>query len=195
MAHIRRIYIDSRHRSSGTGSDFTFDVPGGGISVPDNTIGYVDSVLLNNVFTTIHSRNNRLYLSEWSVTDAWEKTILLQEGNYTGEQLAKHLKDSMNAHKSLSTPYEVVFNEKTGQITISNTDPHWSIPTRHDLINAGGIWTGSVLDKNDLHECYDAICYTDDSYVLNGVLQHQGFVDLIPSSHVCAEIECTVHVA
>ena len=130
MSHVRRIYIDSRHRSSGTPSDFTFDLPGGGISVPDGVIGYVDSVLLNNVFTTIHSRNNRLYLAEEVFPDNYEKTILLSEGNYTGEQLAEHLKDSMNAHTSLSTPYEVVFNEQIGQITISMTDTHWPIPTR-----------------------------------------------------------------
>ena len=115
MTHIRRIYIDSRLRSSGAPSDFTFDLPGGGIEVPDRTSGIVDSVLLNNVVTTIHSRRNRLYLQEWSVTDAWEKTILLQEGNYTGEQLAKHLKDSMNAHTSLSSTYEVVLNETHGK--------------------------------------------------------------------------------
>ena len=88
----------------------------------------------------------------------------------------------MNAHTSLPSPaqYEVVYDDKTGQLTLSNTDTHWSIPTREDLISAGGIWTGSVLDKNDLHECYDVIGYTNTSYVLEGVLQNQGFVDLIP---------------
>ena len=86
MPHLRRIYIDSRHRTSGSGSDFTYDLPGGGVEVPDNTIGYVDSVLLPNVFTTIHSGNNRLYLAETVFPDNFEKTILLQEGNYTGEQ-------------------------------------------------------------------------------------------------------------
>ena len=90
MSHIRRIYIDSRHRSSGTGSDFTYDLPGGGIEVPDGVIGYVDSVLLPNVFTTTHRRNHRLYLAEEVFPNSYEKAILLQEGNYTGEQLANH---------------------------------------------------------------------------------------------------------
>ena len=130
--------------------------------MPDGVIGYVDSVLLPNVFTTIHSRNNILYLAEEVFPQNYEKTILLQEGNYTGEQLAKLLKDSMNAHTSLSTSYGVVYEEKTGQITISNTDTHWSIPTRADLISAGGVWTGSVLDKEDLQDCYDVIGYTDN---------------------------------
>ena len=112
MSHPRRIYIDSRHRTSGTGSEFTYDLPGGGIEVPNHTIGFVGSVLLPNVFTTIHSKNNRLYLAEEVFPDNFEKTILLAEGNYSGEQLAKHLKDSMNAHTSLATAYEVVYDEK-----------------------------------------------------------------------------------
>ena len=65
MSHVRRIYIDSRLRSSGSDSDFTYDLPGGGLEVPDSTIGFVDSVLVPNVFTTIHDQNNRLYLGEW----------------------------------------------------------------------------------------------------------------------------------
>ena len=77
----------------------------------------------------------------------------------------------MNAHRSLATAYEVVFNEKTGHITISNTDTHWFIPTRDDLTSAGGTWTGSVLNKDDLLDCYDVIGYTNASYTLNGVLQ------------------------
>ena len=116
MPHLRRIYIDSRHRTSGTGSDFTYDLPGGGIEIPDNTIGYVDSVLLNNVFTTIHNRNNRLYLAEELFPSYLEKTILLSPGNYTGEQLALHLKESMNAHTSLSTPYEAVCKQRQGNL-------------------------------------------------------------------------------
>ena len=86
----------------------------------------------------------------------------------------------MNAHTSLATQYEVVYGEKTGYITISNTDTHWPIPTREDLITAGGVWAGSVLNKDDLQYCYDVIGYTNKSYTLDGVLQHQGFADLIP---------------
>ena len=63
MTSIRRIYIDSRQRTSGSDSDFTYDLPMS-IEVPDNTIAFVDSVLLPNVFTSLHENNNRLYVSE-----------------------------------------------------------------------------------------------------------------------------------
>ena len=65
MTSVRRIYVDSRLRSGGTNADFTYDLPRS-IEVPDQTIAYVDSVLVPNVFTTIHENNNRLYFSEWT---------------------------------------------------------------------------------------------------------------------------------
>ena len=63
MTSVRRIYIDSRMRTSGSDSDFTYDLPRS-IEVPDNTIAYVDSILVPNVWTTLHENNNRLYVSE-----------------------------------------------------------------------------------------------------------------------------------
>ena len=56
MTSVRRIYVDSRLRSGGTNADFTYDLPRS-IEVPDQTIAYVDSVLLPNVFTTIHENS------------------------------------------------------------------------------------------------------------------------------------------
>ena len=40
---LQRIYIDSKYQSGGTSSDFTYDLPVS-LEVPDNTIGFVDSV-------------------------------------------------------------------------------------------------------------------------------------------------------
>ena len=61
MTSVRRIYIDSRLRTSGTGSDLTYDLPKS-FEVPDQTSAYVDCVLLPNVWGTIHDDNNRLYV-------------------------------------------------------------------------------------------------------------------------------------
>ena len=63
MISIRRIYVDSRLRSNGTGSDFTVELPRS-FEVPDQTIAFIDSVLVPNVFPTIHENNNRLYFAE-----------------------------------------------------------------------------------------------------------------------------------
>ena len=65
MTSVRRIYIDSRLRTSGTGSDFVYAVPKS-FEIPDQTIALVDCVLIPNVWGSTHEHNNRLYFSEWS---------------------------------------------------------------------------------------------------------------------------------
>ena len=65
MTSIRRIYIDNRLRSSGTGSDFTIELPRS-FEVPDQTFAFIDSVLVPNGCPTIHESNNRLYFAEFT---------------------------------------------------------------------------------------------------------------------------------
>ena len=114
MTSIRRIYIDSRLRTSGTGSDFTYDLPRS-FEIPDQTIAFVDSVLLGNVFTTIHENNNQFYFSEFTdQSNVSAKIYTLPEGNYTGAQLAQLVQDTLNASNTLSQPYSVSYEEKQG---------------------------------------------------------------------------------
>ena len=127
MTSIRRIYIDSRQRTSGTDSDFTYDLSRS-IEVPDNTIAFVDSVLLPNVFTTLHENNDRLYVSEQFQGTMTEHTYLLQEGNYTGQSLASLLATTLNGpNKTLPTNCSVTFDEIIGKLTISNLAPDFII--------------------------------------------------------------------
>ena len=97
MTSVRRIYIDSRLRASGTGSDFTYDVPKS-FEIPDQTVAYTDCVLTRNVWGTIHDNNNRLYFSEWSDPNIISEQIYtLLEGNYTGQQLAQLVQVTISA--------------------------------------------------------------------------------------------------
>ena len=121
MTSVRRIYIDSRLRSSGTDSDFTYDLPRS-IEVPDNTIAFVDSILVPNVWTTLHDQNNRLYVSETAGSTTTEHTYLLPEANYAGQALANMLQSTLNTNKTLSTNYTVLFEDNIGKLTIST--PH-----------------------------------------------------------------------
>ena len=85
---IRRIYIDSKHRASGTPSSFTYQLPRS-IETPDETVCYVDSVFLPNVFPTLNADNNRLYVVEHATSGSEVKRLLLLEiGNYSSLELA-----------------------------------------------------------------------------------------------------------
>ena len=179
MSHVRRIYIDSRLRSGGTDSDFTYDLPRG-IEIPESTIAYVDSVFCPNVFTTLHGLDNRLYVIEGGNGASDERTVLLQEGNYTGEELRALLETSLNANKLLSGNYIVTYEEKTGNYKIANSTGTWFLPTRQDLTTTGGVWSSNTITEADLRVCHDVIGYTTESLYLNGVLTMGGFIDLLP---------------
>ena len=141
MTSVRRIYIDSRLRSSGTDSDFTYDLPRS-IEGPDNTIRYVDSVLIPNVWTTLHENNNRLYVSETVGSTTTEHTYLLPEGNHTGQSLASTLTSTLNTNKTLSKNYTAIYEENIGKLTISNNTPDYIIMTRGALV--GTSWNGGA---------------------------------------------------
>ena len=171
MTSVRRIYIDSRLRTSGTGSDFTYDLPKS-FEVPDQTIALVDCVLLPNVWGTIHDDNNRLYFSEWSDPNIISEQIyILPEGNYTGSQLAQLVEDTINATTILTQAYSVSYDEKTGKLTISNPSGSFAIPTRDQLIalsNAGYTWSAQAIDKNDLKDCHDVIGFNSTANSVTG---------------------------
>ena len=184
MTSVRRIYVDSRLRSGGTNADFTYDLPRS-IEVPDQTIAYVDSVLLPNVFTTIHENNNRLYFSEWTdINNVQGRIYTLPEGNLTGTQLAQLVQDTINSDHTLSQPFSVAFEEKTGKLTISNSSGNFAIPTRdqlNHLSDIGATWGNQTLQRGDLRDCHDVIGFnTTANNSVSGVLVTEGFVDLLP---------------
>ena len=184
MTTIRRLYVDSRLRSSGTGSDFTMELPRS-FEIPDQTIAFVDSVLVPNVFPTIHENNNRLYFAEIEAITAnvTQHIYTLNEGNYTGSQLAQQVQDKINSNRSLNQPYSVSYEEKTGKITISNTGGNIAIPTRNQLIElrrTNNSWANQSLET-DLRDCHDVIGFnTTANESTSGVLVTEGFDDLRP---------------
>ena len=183
MTSIRRIYVDSRLRSSGTGSDFTVELPRS-FEIPDQTIAFIDSVLVPNVFPTIHANNNKLYFAEYTnPSNVTEHIYTLDEGNYTGSQLAQVVQDKINTNRTLSQAYSVSYEEKTGKITISNTSGNIAIPTRNqlnELRKTQLTWANQSLD-NDFRDCHDVIGVNIASNEsTGGVLVIEGFVDLMP---------------
>ena len=122
MGPPRKLYIDSRFRNAGgSSSDFQVTIAQS-IEVPDSTVAFVDSVHLPNVFTTIHSRNRNLYLAEDAGGGVIAyKTVQLSEGSYNGVTLAAELKGRLDANTQTSATFTVVYQESTGQLTVSST--------------------------------------------------------------------------
>ena len=98
MGPPRKLYVDSRFRNAG-GSPSDFQVTlAQSIEVPENTVAFVDSVHVPNVFTTIHTKNRNLYLSEGVSAGVYAfTTIQLAEGSYNGVTLANEVASRLTA--------------------------------------------------------------------------------------------------
>jgi hypothetical protein len=115
MSFPRKLYIDSRCRSSGTHSDFTFQLSQP-VEVSHGYVAIIDTVSVPNVFQTIDSSQNKLYVE---LFDHADQTITLTTGMYNGVTLAIELQAQLNA-MGIGT-YEVVYNTATGQLSIVAT--------------------------------------------------------------------------
>jgi hypothetical protein len=64
MLEVKKIYIDTRFKTSDSKSDsaFTIELPKT-INIPDDTIAYIYDIVLPVSWTTIDERTNKLYYS------------------------------------------------------------------------------------------------------------------------------------
>ena len=176
---IRRIYIDSKHRASGTPSSFSYQLPRS-IETPDETVCYVDSVFLPNVWGTFNADNNKLYVVEHATGGTEVKRLLLLEiGNYSSLELANAIETHLNLSKTLANDYSVTYIERTGKFQIVNSSPGtWYLATRTQLKDPAGFWAGQVI--TDPKDCYSVIGFMGTEVVSSGTLSLTGYVQLQP---------------
>ena len=84
----RKLYIDSRYRSSGSHSDFTFQLAQS-IEMPHGWVALIDNIQIPNVFLTCDGNRNQLYLKLFfpDLTEQ-DRTITMTQGNFNGITLA-----------------------------------------------------------------------------------------------------------
>ena len=150
------------------------------IEVPENTVAFVDSVHLPNVFTTIHARNRNLYLAEYvSASSKAYKTVQLSEGSYNGVTLAAELKSRLDANTQTSATFTVVYQESTGQLTVSST-VSFKFLTEEEARSthgAGGL-TGYVPNQT----AYAVIGWPEETMTLAGTQSLSGMINASPHS-------------
>ena len=126
MLPIKKIYIDSRHKSndSSSNTDFKIDLPVN-IALLDNTAFYITDVTIPVSFYTIEaSRNNKLY---YRVNNAHIDVATIPDGNYNTVSLNNAIVDLMNLFYPLSStgaPAEQITalpSLSTNTIIIGNT--------------------------------------------------------------------------
>ena len=118
MLPIKKIYVDSRHRTPDSidTSNFKIELPYS-VQLPDNTVFFVTDVSIPHVFQLIEKDiNDRIYYT-FTATRRDNPIIIyyistyitLPPGNYTGSTLASSIQSLMNANLEHSY-FNITFN-------------------------------------------------------------------------------------
>jgi hypothetical protein len=124
----RKLYIDSRYRSNGSHSDFTFQLASS-IEVPAGMVAIIDTVSVPNVFQTIDSTRNKLYLDFFEDPD---QVVTLTSGMYNGVTLAIELQSQLNAMGRGT--FNVTFDSPTGQLKIVSTGVGYVVMSERSIL-------------------------------------------------------------
>jgi hypothetical protein len=142
----RKLYIDSRYRSSGSHSDFIFQLAHS-IEVPAGSVAIIDTVSVPNVFQTIDSTRNKLYVDFYENPD---KIVTLTAGMYNGVTLAAELQSQLNAMGQGT--FSVIFDSPTGQLKILATGAGYVVFSERSILRPfdcleviGGLDVGPIL--------------------------------------------------
>ena len=199
MDKIKKIYVDSRYRSSDSvsNSDFKFELKEA-IDVPDNTVCYIDDISIPHSWYTLEEYNNRLYIEYANtVTETFYIVVIMPTGNYTGLTFASTLQAEVQ--KKIPSMF-FVYNTARGTITISTStgDKNFRIVTDSHFIP--GYWSQIFfeyadkdwkdvddnpvnVDANNLMSLNEVI--RNNELQPNGNLEFEtGFLDLITTHNI-----------
>ncbi len=98
MLDIKKVYFDTRYKSSDSNSDSDFfvELPLA-VNIPDKCICYVDDIVLPVSWTMIDDRNNQLYVAYRIGDVVSEETVTIPSGNYNGITFSNVLEVAMNS--------------------------------------------------------------------------------------------------
>ena len=148
---IRKIYIDSRFKTAGSksSSDFYIDLPES-ISIPDNTVCFVDNVVIPNSWKTIDAYNNKLYVRRTKIVSGTlshvYKVIQLAENNYSATTLRDHLTTQLNNAFGGPTAISIVYDQVLLRFDIKTNDLNIKLTFYTDK---------ELTETNNFTETYD----------------------------------------
>jgi len=104
---IKKIYIDSRFKTSDSKSDtdFNIELPRT-FNIPDGVVAYIDDIVIPISFSTVDARNNNLYIKFLYDGFYYYKQLTMDSKNYSGTTFAEALKTKLNA---AIVPYKLNF--------------------------------------------------------------------------------------
>jgi hypothetical protein len=122
---VRRLLVDSRYRSSGSSSNFTFDLPQT-VSLPQGAVAFITDVLIPSSWYTVEAGvNDRLYMEIPALAAEGQQTTIftvVPEGSYDGDTLKTALQAALNARLSNLAPnFGVTYTQSTNKLSLTCT--------------------------------------------------------------------------
>jgi hypothetical protein len=123
---FRRILVDSRYRSTGTPSNFTYDLPVP-VELPPDTTCYISDVIVGNHYWTVEEGYND-NITVTVVTSSGTSTAdhQLDPGIYTSQTIGEHIAVKLTAPWGGSLHFQAQYNDLKNQSTITSSQGTWS---------------------------------------------------------------------
>ena len=122
MGRFRKIYVSSSHRTSGTSTNFRYELAQDQ-ECPSECHVAVTSISLPNAFYSIQQGvNDKLYIYEKHATvesSSQNRIITLTSGQYTSTALNAAIQQGLNTNALGSAAYSCNYNAVTQKISIS----------------------------------------------------------------------------
>ena len=158
---VKKIYISSDKRVSGSEADFNWQLPFSE-RVPQETEVLLDAISIPNVFYTVDSHNANFFWGERNTTANPNTRVnfkdVLAHGNYTPQSLGAAIQTKMNARSQAfgyKNVYTVQYSDLTNTFTITKTNntttptplvadfTFWSLA---ELKQQSAAWAASSVD-------------------------------------------------
>ena len=185
MMDIKKVYIDTRFKTadSKSDSDFFIELPRS-LNVPENTICYINDIVIPVSWSTVDARNNKFYMFVDFVdgVDLY-RIIELPAKNYSGPDFAAALEAAINAsfYPNPMLKFDVVYDANDNLITIRNQvdfpmGVFVYLVSDADLIS-GKYWS-SPLPKESLNSMNKIIRIGASSHLMHDNIPFTACLDL-----------------
>ena len=125
MGRFRKIYVSSSHRTSGTSTNFRYELAQDQECGPECHVA-ITSISLPNAFYSIQQGvNDKLYIYEKHSTlesSSQNRIIVITSGQYTSTALNAAIQQGLNTNALGSAAYSCNYNAVTQKISISQVN-------------------------------------------------------------------------
>ena len=148
----RKLWIVSRFAvPGGSATEFEIEVPQGGLDLPDNCVGFIDSISVPS-FPNVFEGRDLLYVRESAEDVITFRAVRASSDNYNPNIFAQHLQDKLLLNSSLVDNQHVSDNQNSAPFTGAANDYAQIV---FELTGPNAVETSSVLTDDDIKTLTD----------------------------------------